>query len=156
MRLGITRSQCIDWVPGMLNLVHAHIRCYRMGGNTLMVFGSSCNKIHHIEDNIFQLSPNLVTQLWYSETWMNRMPIYWLCPRLVRPCPCIHTICGMSDNISLTCGSSPNNIHHPEDDFVLLYFLQNWFPQLGCSKALTNMIPGCIDCVTCLLDHSHA
>ena len=36
-------------------------------------------------------------------------------------------------DISMVCGSSPNNIHHSEDGMVILQFSLDLAPQIGCS-----------------------
>ena len=92
-----------------------------MGDNTYMACHLSYNNIHQPEGSmvVLQFSTHLVTWLRCSDTWMNRIIVNWLCFRLVRPCLCTHIICGMGGNTSMACCSLCNNIHQPEDGFVV-------------------------------------
>ena len=74
-------------------------------------------------------------------TWMNMITVYWLCPRLVIPCPYTHNTCGMSDNTSMACGSSPTTIHHPVNGMVVLQFSSNLVPQYWLIWGLDEQYP---------------
>ena len=54
---------------------------------------------------------NLDSHRGWSMVWMYDIPVYWLCPRLVRPCWCIHKKCGMGGNISMASSSLSINPH---------------------------------------------
>jgi hypothetical protein len=93
-----------------------------MAGNTSLVCSFSYNNIHQPGDGnvVLWFSLNLVPHLGWSVTWMNRIPVYWLCFRLVRSWSCTHDICGMDGNISMSCGYSLNNTLNPEDGIDVL------------------------------------
>ena len=98
----------------------------------------SLNNIFNPEDDlvILQFSPNLVPhRLMCSYAWMNRILVYQLCPRFVRPCPYTHKTCGMDGNTSILCSSSCGNIHQRQDDLAVLQFSPNLVPYLGYSDA---------------------
>ena len=61
----------------------------------------------------------------------------------------------MSDNTSMACGYSCNNIHQHEDGMVLLQFSPNLVPQLGCPR-VGWIAPMSIDCISGLSYLSHA
>ena len=58
--------------------------------------------------------------LWLLYGLNRQTPVYWLCTRLVRPCPCMHKTRGMGVNISMPCGSAYHNVHNTEDGMVVL------------------------------------
>ena len=85
-----------------------------MACNISMTCGSSWYNIYQPEDSlvVLQVSPNLVLQqLGCSKAWNDNIPVHWLCPRLVRPCPCTHKTCGMGGSTPTACGSSCVNMH---------------------------------------------
>ena len=102
-----------------------------MDGNSSMACFPLCNNIHQHEDSIVALvcSPDLVPQIGCFVDRMDRIPVYWLGHMLVKLCTCIHKIDEMGCNASIACGSSQNNIYHPEDIVIILQFLPNMVKQ---------------------------
>ena len=47
----------------------------------------------------------------------------------------------MGDTIHMACCSSHNNIHHPMDGILVLQFVLNLVPHIGCSVAWMDSIP---------------
>ena len=86
--------------------------------------------------------PNLNPKLGYYVAWMNRIPVYWLCSRIVIPSPCInkHVECLATHPWRVVLQLS-NKIMDPEDGWVVLQLSPNLFPQIGCSEAWLNRIP---------------
>ena len=136
----LSHSLCAIWL--WWTVIHVYWFCFRlvipcpftrkthgMGGNTSIsvACGSSPNNILHSEDGlvVLQVPPNLVPQLGWSMAWMDIIPMYWLCFRLVIPCVCIRKICVMLGNTSMAWHSLPNNIHHPDNGLVFV------LPKLG-------------------------
>ena len=74
-----------------ISCICTHNTC-GMDGNTCIPCSSSFNKYHQPNDCmvLLQFSPNLVPQLGWSVAWMDGIPVYWLCFRPVRPCPCTY------------------------------------------------------------------
>ena len=132
-----------------------------MDGNTCISCSSSFNKYHQPNDCmvLLQFSPNLVPQLGWSVAWMDGIPVYWLCFRPIRPCPCTHKTGGTKENISTPrmdgwfCSSHQiwshslgplmlgwieplcNNMPNHEDDLVGLQSSPNLVPRFKISEA---------------------
>ena len=74
-------------------------------------------------------------RIWCYVVWMDGMTVCYIFPRVVRPSTFTYKTCGIGGNISMACGSSYHNIHHPDDAMVVFQFLANLFPQLRCFVA---------------------
>ena len=92
---------------------------------------------------------NLDSHRGWSMVWMDDIPVYWLCPRLVRPCWCIHKKCGMGGNISMA--SSPLSIN-PHTTLGMAE--QSVVPakNIGPTYCMVYDLDGCTSCVVCCLD----
>jgi hypothetical protein len=92
--------------------------------------------------------PNLIPQLGYYMAWMDRIPVYWLIPRLSGPFWCTHKIWWMAGNTSVAFASSCSDIHHPEDCVVVL---RNFSTDLACSFGALHLGWTSSQCISHLL-----
>ena len=118
------------------------LKICEMFGNTSMACVSSCSNILNPEDGlvVLQFSPNLVPLLGWSEAWINRILVCWLCLRLVWSCPFANKTYAILCNTFMACWSSCNNIHQLKDGMVTLQSSANLVPHLGWSVAWSHNI----------------
>ena len=132
-----------------------YISC-SMSGNTSIPCGSSLNNIPIPGDGlvVFQFSPNMGPQFGYIEAWMNRILVYWLYPRLVRPCICTHNTYGMDSNTSTAFVHSVTTYTNLTMAWLSCSAHQIWLHILA-TMWLEWMVSLCVDYVSCLIYLEH-
>ena len=138
-----TGSQCLDCVPGLSDLFDAptrHMECLATHPWHVLFHSPIFTILRMVWFFWVTFPQTLLAALGYSASWMNIAPVYWLCPRFVKPYIYILKACGMDGITSITFGYYCHNIHNPDDGIVVLQFLQNPIPLFEWPVAWMNKI----------------